>query len=151
MSLAVVQIPVLAIELIFVRGLAWEEKTCIGVGSGAGSCTSLGIDVTTGTSIGVGTDIGNYVGTRTRTTRTAIAVPGTQNAPRRNVRSTVNPPRCLSCKRRRGVLDRLTSLCSALAENGFSALLRRGSEPPFRNCSFSLSKTCNFDQKGQKH
>ena len=75
-------------------GLGVGKKTCIGVGMGAGSCTSLGIDVTTGTSIGVGTDIGNYVGTRTRTTRTAIAVPGTQDAPRRNVRSTVNPPRC---------------------------------------------------------
>ena len=27
------------------------------------------------------------------------------------------------------------------AENGFSAPLRRGSEAPFRNCSFSLSET----------
>ena len=35
----------------------------------------------------------------------------------------------------------LTSLFSAIAENGFSALLRRGSEAPFRNCSFSLSET----------
>ena len=96
MSLAVVQTPVLAIELVFVRGLAWEKKTCIGVGSGAGSCTNLGIGVTIGTSNGVGTDIGNYVGTRTRTTRTAIAVLGPQNAPRRNVRSTVNPPRCFA-------------------------------------------------------
>ena len=85
---------------------AWRgKKNCIGVGNGAGSCTSLGIGVTTGTSIGVGTDIGNYVGTRTRTTRTAIAVPGTQNAPRRNVRSTVNPPRCSARSAGRGVLD----------------------------------------------
>ena len=84
-------------------GLGMGTKTCIGVGSGAGSCMSLGVGVTTGTSIGVEIAIGNYVGTRTRTTRTAIAVPETQDAPRRNVRSTVNPPRCLSCKRRLGV------------------------------------------------
>ena len=112
LSLAVVQILVLAIELIFAGRLAWEKKTCIGVGSGAGSCTSLGIGVTTGTSIGVGTDIGNYVGTRTRTTRTAIAVPGTQNAPRRNARSTVNPPRCSARSAGDGVLDGLTNLFS---------------------------------------
>ena len=69
-------------------------KTCIGVGSGAGSCMSLGVGVTTGTSIGVETAIGNYIASRTRTIRTAIAVPEPQDAPRRNVRSTVNPPRC---------------------------------------------------------
>ena len=84
-------------------GLGMGTKTCIGVGSGAGSCMSLGVGVTTDTSIGVETAIGNYVGTRTRTTRTAIAVPETQDAPRRNVRSTVNPPRCSARSAGRGV------------------------------------------------
>ena len=56
-------------------------------------------------------------------------------------RRPLNPPRCLSHKRRRGVSDGPDKPIFSYAENGFSALLRRGSEAPFRNCSFSLGET----------